>query len=134
MSHARLGKAVAITLLGAALAAPAVALDLLGPDCLEKLSERTRLWAECTHQFERTDSRCKKPAAQMHAYMQKCAREGESKADIDAAMTAGYRLAGERTGATGDSPAAAPVAATAGRKTQNLLTKYAKSKDSPDAE
>lgn len=132
MSHARLCKAVATTLLGTALAAPAVALDLLGPDCLEKLSDRTRLWAECTHQFERTDSRCKKPAAQMHAYMQKCARKGESKAAIDAAMTDGYRLAGERTAATKDAPPAAP--ATSGRKTQNLLTKYAKSKDSPDAE
>ena len=132
MSHARLCKAVATTLLGTALAVPVAALDLLGPDCLEKLSERTRLWAECTHQFERSDSRCKKPAAQMHASMQKCAREGDSKADIDAAMTAGYRLAGERSAASGDSTA--PAAATSGRKTQNLLTTYAKSKDSPDAE
>ena len=49
MSHAHLRKALAASLLGAALATPAVALELFGPSCLEKLTERTRLWAECTH-------------------------------------------------------------------------------------
>jgi hypothetical protein len=124
MSHAHLRKAIAAALLGAALATPAVALDLFGPSCLEKLTERTRLWAECTHQFSRTDSRCKQPAAKMHAYMQKCASAGESKAGIDAAMTEGYRLAGERPASAASGTAAPPATTQSPGKTQSLLSKY----------
>lgn len=128
MSHAHLRKAVAVSLLGAALATPAVALELFGPSCLEKLTERTRLWAECTHQFERTDTRCRKPAAKMHDYMQKCARDGASKARVDAAMTEGYRLAGERQARTPTAPVTTPSSGA----TENLLSKYAR--DSRNAE
>jgi hypothetical protein len=128
MSYAHLRRSVAASLLGAALATPAVALDLFGPSCLEKLTERTRLWAECTHQFERSDNRCKKPAAKMHAYMQKCARDGASKARVDAAMTEGYRLAGDRSAGT----PAAPATTQSSGDTANLLSKYAR--DSRHAE
>jgi len=128
MSYAHLRKAVAASLLGAALATPAVALDLFGPSCLEKLTERTRLWAECTHEFERTDNRCNKPAAKMHDYMQKCARDGASKARVDAAMTEGYRLAGKRPAATPTPPAAAQSS----RATENLLSKYARDSRNPE--
>ena len=122
MSYPLLRKTVAASLLGAALATPAVALDLFGPSCLEKLTERTRLWAECTHQFERTDNRCKKPAAKMHAYMQKCARDGASKTRVDAAMTEGYRLAGNRPAGTPTTPATTRSSGD----TENLLSKYAR--------
>ena len=98
MSLAHLRKAALACVIGAASATPAFALDLIGPSCLEKLTRHTSAWAECTQQFERDDKRCKQPTAKMHTYMQKCAGEGKSKAQIDAAMTQGYRLAGERRG------------------------------------
>lgn len=124
MSHAHLRKAVAAALLGATLATPAAALELFGPGCLQKLTERTRLWAECTHQFDRSDNRCKKPSAQMHAYMQKCASEGKSKTQVDAAMTEGYRLAGDRPGGTTSGTPATPEPGKSSAATQNLLSKY----------
>jgi hypothetical protein len=89
-------RAIAGALLFGALVTPAAALELFGPSCLEKLSERTRVWAECTHQFDRTDARCREATARMHAYMDECARKGKSKAEIDAAMSRGYGLAGEK--------------------------------------
>ena len=125
MSHAHLRNAVAATLLGAALATPAAALPLLGPNCLEKLTAHTRAWAECTEQFDRVDNRCRQPAAKMHAYMQKCAGEGKSKARIDAAMTEGYRQAGNRpVGAKGGTPKA-PATTQSPATTENVLSKYA---------
>jgi hypothetical protein len=124
MSHAHLRKAVAASLFGAALAMPAAALELFGPGCLAKLTERTRVWAECTHQFDRSDNRCKQPSAKMHAYMQKCASEGKSKAQVDAAMTEGYRLAGERSGGTTSGNPETPQPGTSSAATQNLLSKY----------
>lgn len=96
MSPVVLPRVVALFLLCGTLAAPVAASGLLGPSCLEKLTDRTRLWAECTQQFDRADARCRKPTARMHESMQKCARDGDSKAEIDEAMTRGYRLAGER--------------------------------------
>ncbi len=125
MSHAHLRNAVAATLLGAALATPAAALPLLGPSCLEKLTAHTRAWAECTEQFDRVDNRCRQPAAKMHAYMQKCAGEGKSKARIDAAMTEGYRLAGERPVGTKDDTPKAPATTQSPATAENVLSKYA---------
>lgn len=126
MSHAHLRNAVAAALLGAALATPAAALPLLGPSCLEKLTAHTRAWAECTEQFDRVDNRCRKPAAKMHAYMQKCAGEGKSKARIDAAMTEGYRLAGERPADAKDDTPREPATTQAPAAMENVLSKYAR--------
>ena len=57
--------------------------------------------------------------------MQKCAGEGKSKARIDAAMTEGYRQAGNRpVGAKGGTPK--PPATTQSPATmENVLSKYA---------
>jgi len=124
MSHAHLRNAVAATLLGAALAAPAAALPLLGPSCLKKLTEHTRVWAECTKQFDRVDNRCRQPTAKMHAYMQKCASKGKSKAQIDAAMSEGYRLAGNRSARTTAGTPTAPATTQSSATTENVLSKY----------
>lgn len=82
--------------LAVALPAPASALNLFGPDCLETLGERTRGWAECTRLFDAADARCKRPKARMHESMRTCAAKGRSTAQIDAAMAKGYREAGTR--------------------------------------
>ena len=75
-----------------------------------------------------TKSRSRKPAAKMHDYMQQCARDGASKARVDAAMTEGYRLAGERPAGTPTAPVTTPSSGA----TENLLSKYAR--DSRNAE
>lgn len=126
MSHAHLRNAVAATVLGAALATPAAALPLLGPGCLEKLTAHTRAWAECTKQFDRVDNRCKQPAAKMNAYMQKCASKGKSKARIDAAMTAGYRLAGDGPVGATDAAPRPPATTQSPAAMDNVLSKYAR--------
>lgn len=87
--------AIALCLAGT-LAVPASALQLFGPNCLETLTERTHVWAECKGRFGANNTRCKSPKAGMHHAMQKCERKGFSKAEIDAAMGAGYRSAGTR--------------------------------------
>jgi len=105
--------AVAAALVCAGFAVPAAALELFGPSCLEKLTRRTQVWAECTAQFDRSDSRCRAPTGKMHNAMQKCSREGASKSEIDAAMTDGYRAAGaRRVTDTATSNGAVPPAGT----------------------
>jgi hypothetical protein len=77
-------------------ATPASALPLFGPNCLETLTERTHIWAECNGRFGASNTRCKSPKTRMHHAMQKCEHKGYSKTEIDAAMAAGYRSAGTR--------------------------------------
>ena len=89
-------KTLAASLLCAVLSMPATAFELFGPSCLEKLTERSRIWTECIQVYGRTGDQCKIPTARMDESMQACARKGKSKADIDAAMARGHRLAGHR--------------------------------------
>lgn len=72
----------------------ATAMALVKPSCLTELAKRTQTWAECTAQFSRTDKRCKLPTGRMYTTMEQCAAKGHTPAEIDAAMTAGYRKAG----------------------------------------
>ncbi len=87
--------AIALCLAGT-LAVPASALQLFGPNCLETLTGRTHVWAECKGRFGANNTRCKSPKARMHHATQNCTRKGYSKAEIDAAMGEGYRSAGTR--------------------------------------
>ena len=72
----------------------ATAMALFKPSCLTELAKRTQTWAECTKEFSRTDTRCKLSTGRMYSSMEQCAAKGHSPAEIDAAMTAGYRRAG----------------------------------------
>lgn len=92
----------------ACLAAPAaIAMGVL-PNCLDELSDRSRVWAECTHKFSRQDDRCSLPTANMHKQMQLCARKGYNRTEIDAAMDRGFRTAGDRGGLLEELPEVEP--------------------------
>lgn len=103
-------RTTAALLLVAAFAMPATALDLFGSHCLKKLTERTRVWSECQHKWNATDTRCLRLKMRMHQSMQHCTGKGYAKTDIDAAMLEGYRMAGtgELTGAAADGYGAKP--------------------------
>ncbi len=92
--HPTLTRSIIALCLSGALAMPASALELFGKDCLQKLSTRTRIWAECSHKFTVNDARCKMPKFRMHQAMQHCEGKGYSKGRIDAAMAEGARSAG----------------------------------------
>ncbi|MBK6286429.1 MAG: hypothetical protein IPJ33_10925 [Gammaproteobacteria bacterium] len=72
----------------------ATAMALFKPSCLTELAKRTQTWAECTKEFSRNDNRCKLPTGRMYSTMEQCAAKGHTPAEINAAMTAGYRKAG----------------------------------------
>ena len=71
------------------------ALDLIPANCLEKLSDRTRDWAQCTQRFGRNDKRCKPATQQMDRYLRKCTSKGYTRAEINEAMRDGFRRSGE---------------------------------------
>lgn len=95
----RLRKRTPISLLSGALllglSASVAALDLIPANCLEKLSDRTRDWAQCTQRFGRNDRRCQPATQEMDSYLRKCTRKGYSRTEINEAMRSGFRRSGE---------------------------------------
>ena len=87
--------ALIVGCLAMAVARGSLALNILPKNCLQKLSERTQEWTECTERFSRSDDRCKLATARMGSRMQECRDKGYAKSRIDAAMAKGNRAAGK---------------------------------------
>lgn len=93
--------------LALAIAAPAALAMGVFPNCLDKLTTRTKTWSECTAEFGRNGRECGQATQNMWTSMQACEKKGYSKAEIDQAMAHGASIAGRKRGAP--APAAPPA-------------------------